>query len=51
MMTGPGEQHDPQTCQQYVNHACNIVSATYSQVGIGIVTTGDTVYLTEDFVQ
>ena len=50
MMNGQGEQHDPQTCQQYVNHACNIVSTKYGSVGIGIVLVGDTVYLTEDFI-
>jgi uncharacterized protein YkwD len=50
MMTGQGEQHDPQTCQSTVNHACNIVSSAYSSVGIGIVVQGGSTWLTEDFI-
>lgn len=44
------EQHDPSTCAQYTDHACSIVSSTYTNVGVGIVVTaGGATYLTEDF--
>jgi hypothetical protein len=43
------EQHDSLFCAQYDNHACNILSSSYSYVGIGIVYQGGTTWLTEDF--
>jgi hypothetical protein len=46
MMNGPGEGHYP-GCTG--NHACNILSDSYSQVGIGIFRQGGTTWLTEDF--
>jgi uncharacterized protein YkwD len=44
------EPHDPATCAVSDNHACNIISPSYRRVGIGIYDTGNTVWLTEDFL-
>jgi uncharacterized protein YkwD len=34
---------------QSPSHRANLLRSTFTRVGIGIVTTGDTVYVTEDF--
>lgn len=44
------EPHDPAYCQTYDNHACNIINSSFHSVGIGIVVTGNTVWLTEDLL-
>ncbi len=44
------EPHDPATCSASVNHACNILSTTFQQIGIGIYVSGGTTWLTEDFI-
>lgn len=44
------EQHDATYCQEYDNHACNILSNKYRQVGIGIYNYNGTTWLTEDFI-
>jgi uncharacterized protein YkwD len=44
------EPHDAATCALEMNHACNILSANYARVGIGIVYSDNTVWLTEDFI-
>jgi uncharacterized protein YkwD len=43
------EPHDAVTCRS-VNHACNILDSAFRQVGIGIYQTGQTTWLTEDFI-
>jgi uncharacterized protein YkwD len=44
------EQHDPAYCAVYDNHACNILSPVFTQVGIGLVYVGNTVWYTTDFI-
>lgn len=44
------EQHDPAYCSVYDNHACNILSPVFTQVGIGLVYVGNTVWYTTDFI-
>ena len=49
------EQHTANYCAQLAqnyqsNHACNIISTNFSQVGIGIYYVGGTTWLTEDFL-
>lgn len=39
----------PSTCGTTVNHACNILNASYHQIGIGIYVSNNTTWLTEDF--
>lgn len=43
------EPHDASTCATTVNHACNILSKNYHQVGIGIYYVNNVAWLTEDF--
>jgi uncharacterized protein YkwD len=43
------EPHDASTCATTVNHACNILSTAFHQVGIGIYYANNTTWLTEDF--
>ena len=43
------EPHNHATCATTVNHACNILSPIYHQVGIGIYFTGTETWVTEDF--
>ncbi|HEX6506646.1 MAG TPA: hypothetical protein VF221_03350, partial [Chloroflexota bacterium] len=45
-----GEAHDKATCSSFINHACNILNASYGAVGIGIYYDGRTTWLTEDFL-
>ncbi len=44
------EPHDPATCASTVDHACNILSAGFNQIGIGIYVSGGATWLTEDFI-
>ncbi len=44
------EPHDPATCASTVDHACNILSAGFHQIGIGIYVSGGATWLTEDFI-
>lgn len=44
-----GEPHDAATCATQSNHACNILSKQFRQVGIGIYDAAGSVWLTEDF--
>jgi len=44
-----GEPHDAYTCAHTVNHACNILSSAYHQIGIGIYYASNGTWLTEDF--
>jgi uncharacterized protein YkwD len=44
------EPHDAATCASGINHACNILNASYHQVGIGIYYDGSHTWLTEDFL-
>jgi uncharacterized protein YkwD len=43
------EPHDSSTCASVVNHACNILTADFHHVGIGIVYTNGATWLTENF--
>ena len=43
------EPHGASTCAQTINHACAILDPTYRYVGIGIVFTKGSSWLTEDF--
>jgi hypothetical protein len=44
------EQHDTAYCQVYDNHACNILSSTFHQVGIGLYYVNGTTWFTTDFM-
>jgi uncharacterized protein YkwD len=45
------EQHDAAYCANHVNHACNIISSKFSQVGIGLYYSGSgTTWYTTDFI-
>jgi uncharacterized protein YkwD len=44
------EPHSRSLCSSTVNHACNILSAGFRYVGIGIYVAKGTTWLTEDFV-
>lgn len=44
------EPHSPGYCASGSNHACSIISPTYNQVGIGIITVNGTTWLTVDFL-
>jgi uncharacterized protein YkwD len=44
------ENHDAATCASQTNHACNILSASFHQIGIGIYFNVNTTWLTEDFL-
>lgn len=44
------EQHDATYCATYINHACNLLSASFHQVGIGIYFNAGRTWLTEDFL-
>ena len=46
------EPHDPypQACDGVLSHACNILTANYPEVGIGIYQEWGRTYITEDFV-
>lgn len=43
------EAHDPGTCAQSLNHACNILNRAYTRVGIGLYESGGATWITEDF--
>lgn len=43
------ETHSPSYCATNVNHACNILSTKYTQVGVGIVDASNGTWVTEDF--
>jgi uncharacterized protein YkwD len=43
------EAHDATTCATSVNHACNILSSSFHQIGIGIYNANGVTWLTEDF--
>ncbi len=45
------EPHDASTCATQVNHACDILTTAFHQVGIGIYNASGRTWLTEDFVQ
>lgn len=44
------EQHDAAYCSTYINHACNLLSGSFHQVGIGIYYNAGRTWLTEDFL-
>jgi uncharacterized protein YkwD len=44
------EPHSKSVCATTVDHACNILSPSFRQVGIGIYVSNGTTWLTEDFV-
>jgi hypothetical protein len=44
------EQHDAAFCSVYDNHACNILSTTFHQVGIGLYNVNGTTWFTTDFM-
>jgi hypothetical protein len=44
------EQHDAAYCSYYDNHACNILSSTFHQIGIGLYNDNGTTWLTTDFI-
>ena len=43
------EPHSRKACHAVINHACNILSAAFHQVGIGIYYADGATWLTEDF--
>jgi hypothetical protein len=44
------EPHDAATCASQINHACNLLTTSFHQVGIGIYFNVNRTWLTEDFV-
>jgi hypothetical protein len=44
------EAHDPATCADSFNHACNILKPAFDYVGIGIYFSRGSTWLTEDFL-
>lgn len=44
------EPHDPATCASSTNHACNILSPSFTQVGIGLYFDGSITWYTTDFL-
>jgi uncharacterized protein YkwD len=44
------EAHDAATCSTQINHACNIMTTSFHQVGIGIYFDANRTWLTEDFL-
>ena len=44
------EAHDAATCASQINHACNLLSSSFQQVGIGIYFDVNRTWLTEDFL-
>jgi hypothetical protein len=44
------EPHSASVCASQDNHACNILNPHFKRVGIGLLDSGPTVWLTEDFI-
>jgi uncharacterized protein YkwD len=45
------EPHGRKACDAIVNHACNILSGAFHQMGIGVYYAGGVTWLTEDFTR
>lgn len=44
------EPHSPSICASQDDHACNILNSHFRRVGIGLVESSHTLWLTEDFI-